>query len=49
MRVSARNNCEKDAVIISLVNSLTSLYASIAMFSVLGFKAANDHGRCLDR
>ncbi|XP_053762823.1 inactive sodium-dependent neutral amino acid transporter B(0)AT3 isoform X1 [Panthera pardus] len=44
-----RNNCEKDAVIISLVNSLTSLYASIAMFSVLGFKAANDHGRCLDR
>ncbi|VFV41085.1 sodium-dependent neutral amino acid [Lynx pardinus] len=44
-----RNNCEKDAVIISLVNSLTSLYSSIAMFSVLGFKAANDHGRCLDR
>ncbi|XP_029796970.1 inactive sodium-dependent neutral amino acid transporter B(0)AT3 isoform X2 [Suricata suricatta] len=44
-----RNNCEKDAVTIALVNSMTSLYASIAMFSVLGFKAANDHGRCLDR
>ncbi|XP_026362429.3 inactive sodium-dependent neutral amino acid transporter B(0)AT3 [Ursus americanus] len=44
-----RNNCEKDTVTIALVNSMTSLYASIAVFSVLGFKAANDHGRCLDR
>ncbi|XP_066231054.1 inactive sodium-dependent neutral amino acid transporter B(0)AT3 isoform X1 [Saccopteryx leptura] len=44
-----RNNCKKDAVIIALVNSMTSLYASIAVFSVLGFNAANDHGRCLDR
>ncbi|XP_022368186.1 sodium-dependent neutral amino acid transporter B(0)AT3 [Enhydra lutris kenyoni] len=44
-----RNNCEKDAVTIALVNSMTSLYASIAVFSVLGFKAANDHGHCLDR
>ncbi|XP_035876189.1 inactive sodium-dependent neutral amino acid transporter B(0)AT3 isoform X2 [Phyllostomus discolor] len=45
----SRNNCEKDAVIIALVNSTTSLYASIVVFSVLGFKAANDYGRCLDR
>ncbi|XP_032717725.1 inactive sodium-dependent neutral amino acid transporter B(0)AT3 [Lontra canadensis] len=44
-----RYNCEKDAVTIALVNSMTSLYASIAVFSVLGFKAAKDHGRCLDR
>ncbi|XP_032325364.1 inactive sodium-dependent neutral amino acid transporter B(0)AT3 isoform X2 [Camelus ferus] len=43
-----RNNCERDAVAIALVNSMTSLYASIAVFSVLGFKAVNDHGRCLD-
>lgn len=38
----------KDAVSIALVNSMTSLYASITIFSVLGFKAAKDHGRCLD-
>ncbi|XP_061249909.1 inactive sodium-dependent neutral amino acid transporter B(0)AT3 isoform X2 [Bos javanicus] len=44
-----RNNCGRDAVGIALVNSMTSLYASIAVFSVLGFKAASDHGRCLDR
>nr|XP_051686680.1 inactive sodium-dependent neutral amino acid transporter B(0)AT3 [Oryctolagus cuniculus] len=44
-----RNNCEKDAVVISLVNSMTSLYASVAIFSVMGFKATTDHGQCLDR
>ncbi|XP_004380364.1 inactive sodium-dependent neutral amino acid transporter B(0)AT3 [Trichechus manatus latirostris] len=44
-----RNNCKKDAVIIAVVNSMTSLYASIAIFSVLGFKATNDYGHCLDR
>ncbi|XP_048193288.1 sodium-dependent neutral amino acid transporter B(0)AT3-like [Perognathus longimembris pacificus] len=43
-----RNNCEKDAVVISLVNSLTSLYASITIFSIMGFKATNDYRRCLD-
>ncbi|KAG8512348.1 Sodium-dependent neutral amino acid transporter B(0)AT3, partial [Galemys pyrenaicus] len=43
-----RNDCEKDAVSIALVNSLTSLYASITVFSVLGFKAANDLEHCLD-
>lgn len=36
-------------MIIALVNSMTSLYASTAVFSVLGFKAANDYGHCLDR
>ncbi|EDL87658.1 solute carrier family 6 (neurotransmitter transporter), member 18, isoform CRA_c [Rattus norvegicus] len=44
-----RNNCEKDAVTIALVNSMTSLYASITIFSIMGFKASNDYGRCLDR
>lgn len=44
-----RNDCEKDAVTIALINSMTSLYASIAVFSVLGFKADNDYGHCLDR
>ncbi|XP_008058900.1 sodium-dependent neutral amino acid transporter B(0)AT3, partial [Carlito syrichta] len=44
-----RNDCQKDAVAIALVNSMTSLYASIAVFSILGFKATNDHRHCLDR
>ncbi|XP_006140192.1 inactive sodium-dependent neutral amino acid transporter B(0)AT3, partial [Tupaia chinensis] len=44
-----RNNCKKDAVTIALVNSATSLYAAMAVFSIMGFKATNDLGRCLDR
>uniref|UniRef100_G1U649 Solute carrier family 6 member 18 n=1 Tax=Oryctolagus cuniculus TaxID=9986 RepID=G1U649_RABIT len=43
----SRNNCEKDTMVISLVNSMTSLYASVAIFSVMGFKATTDHGQCL--
>uniref|UniRef100_A0A8C3URC6 Solute carrier family 6 member 18 n=1 Tax=Catharus ustulatus TaxID=91951 RepID=A0A8C3URC6_CATUS len=34
-----KNDCEKDAVTVAIVNSMTSLYASIPVFSVLGFKA----------
>ena len=33
---------------IALVNGMTSLRASITVFSVLGFQAASDHGRCRD-
>ncbi|XP_013361353.1 PREDICTED: sodium-dependent neutral amino acid transporter B(0)AT3 isoform X1 [Chinchilla lanigera] len=44
-----RNNCRRDAVIIALVNSMTSLYASITIFAIMGFKATSDHGQCLDR
>ncbi|XP_048371336.1 sodium-dependent neutral amino acid transporter B(0)AT3-like [Sphaerodactylus townsendi] len=46
---SAKNDCEKDAVIIAAVNSMTSLYASIPVFSVLGFKATVGYWDCLDR
>ncbi|XP_013361357.1 PREDICTED: sodium-dependent neutral amino acid transporter B(0)AT3 isoform X6 [Chinchilla lanigera] len=45
----SRNNCRRDAVIIALVNSMTSLYASITIFAIMGFKATSDHGQCLDR
>ncbi|KAJ3608834.1 hypothetical protein NHX12_023364 [Muraenolepis orangiensis] len=40
------NDCEKDAVVVGLVNSATSLYASISVFSILGFKANNNYVRC---
>ncbi|XP_054841805.1 inactive sodium-dependent neutral amino acid transporter B(0)AT3 [Eublepharis macularius] len=46
---SAKNDCEKDAVTIAAVNSMTSLYASIPVFSVLGFKATVGYWDCLDR
>uniref|UniRef100_A0A8C8RN48 Transporter n=1 Tax=Pelusios castaneus TaxID=367368 RepID=A0A8C8RN48_9SAUR len=45
---SPKNDCEKDAVTIATVNSMTSLYASIPIFSVLGFKATAGYWDCLD-
>uniref|UniRef100_A0A8C3HRG6 Transporter n=1 Tax=Chrysemys picta bellii TaxID=8478 RepID=A0A8C3HRG6_CHRPI len=46
---SPKNDCEKDAVTIAIVNSMTSLYASIPVFSILGFKATTGYWDCLDR
>lgn len=40
------NNCEKDAILVGIINSATSLYASIVVFAILGFKANNDLQNC---
>ncbi|KAM4540009.1 inactive sodium-dependent neutral amino acid transporter B(0)AT3 [Odontesthes bonariensis] len=42
-----RNDCERDAVIVGVINSATSLYASISIFSILGFKANSALNSCL--
>ncbi|XP_063781258.1 sodium-dependent neutral amino acid transporter B(0)AT3-like [Pseudophryne corroboree] len=44
-----RNDCEKDAITVAIINSLSSLYASIPIFCILGFKAKNGYWDCLDR
>ena len=44
-----RNNCERDAVVVGLINSATSLYASISVFSILGFKARSNFNTCMQR
>ncbi|XP_010777892.1 inactive sodium-dependent neutral amino acid transporter B(0)AT3 [Notothenia coriiceps] len=41
-----RNNCERDAVLVGTINSATSLYASISIFSILGFKANSAYNSC---
>ncbi|XP_077447394.1 inactive sodium-dependent neutral amino acid transporter B(0)AT3 [Stigmatopora argus] len=43
-----KNNCEKDAVIVGLINSGTSLYGAISIFSILGFKANSGYNSCLE-
>uniref|UniRef100_A0A8C9SQJ7 Transporter n=1 Tax=Scleropages formosus TaxID=113540 RepID=A0A8C9SQJ7_SCLFO len=41
-----KNNCEMDALLVGCINSATSLYASIPIFSILGFKAHSDSNNC---
>lgn len=43
-----KNNCERDAVLVGVINSATSIYASIPIFSILGFKAKSAFNRCQD-
>lgn len=43
-----KNNCQRDALVVGIINSATSLYASISIFSILGFKATNSFNSCLN-
>nr|XP_023673445.1 sodium-dependent neutral amino acid transporter B(0)AT3-like [Paramormyrops kingsleyae] len=44
-----KNNCERDALLVGCINSATSLYASIPIFSILGFKAYSNFNSCQQR
>ncbi|XP_066480570.1 sodium-dependent neutral amino acid transporter B(0)AT3-like [Tiliqua scincoides] len=45
---SQKNDCEKDAIVIAVLNSVTSLYSAIPIFSMLGFHARILLEKCLD-
>ncbi|XP_039084215.1 sodium- and chloride-dependent transporter XTRP3 isoform X3 [Hyaena hyaena] len=42
-------NCQKHAIIVSLINSSTSIFASIVTFSIYGFKATFNYESCLNK
>ncbi|NP_001297731.1 sodium-dependent neutral amino acid transporter B(0)AT1 [Anas platyrhynchos] len=46
---SVHNNCEKDAVIISVINGFTSVYAATVIYSIIGFRATERYDDCFDR
>ncbi|KFV14586.1 Sodium-dependent neutral amino acid transporter B(0)AT1, partial [Pterocles gutturalis] len=46
---SIHNNCERDALIISVVNGFTSVYAATVTYSIIGFRATERYDDCFDR
>ncbi|KAM4688699.1 sodium-dependent neutral amino acid transporter B(0)AT1-like [Discoglossus pictus] len=45
---SVHNNCEKDAVIISIINGCTSVYAATVIYSIIGFRATARYDDCFN-
>lgn len=43
------NNCHRDALMVSLINLLTSVLASLVVFAVLGFRAKSMAMACVLR
>ncbi|KAI7798619.1 hypothetical protein IRJ41_009958 [Triplophysa rosa] len=43
------NNCERDAVTISVINGLTSVYSATVIYSIIGFRATEKYDHCLKR
>lgn len=43
------NNFQRQAITISLINSGTSIFASIVTFAIYGFKATVNYENCLER
>lgn len=41
------NNCHRDAITVSIINFLTSVLASLVVFSVLGFRAKTFAKTCI--
>ncbi|XP_062385143.1 sodium-dependent neutral amino acid transporter B(0)AT1-like [Sardina pilchardus] len=44
---SVHNNCEQDAVTISIINGLTSVYSATVIYSIIGFRATEKFDECL--
>ncbi|TNN86072.1 Sodium-dependent neutral amino acid transporter B(0)AT1 [Liparis tanakae] len=40
------NNCEQDAVLISITNGLTSVYSATVIYSIIGFRATQNFDDC---
>ena len=42
-----KQDCQRDSLIIALTNSCTSIFASVVIFAILGYKATLQFERCI--
>ncbi|XP_062301994.1 sodium-dependent neutral amino acid transporter B(0)AT1-like [Osmerus eperlanus] len=45
---SIHNNCEQDAIIISVINGATSVYSATVIYSIIGFRATEKYDDCME-
>ncbi|KAM6899807.1 sodium-dependent neutral amino acid transporter B(0)AT1-like [Xenentodon cancila] len=43
---SVHNNCEQDAILISIINGCTSVYSATVIYSIIGFRATERFDEC---
>ncbi|KAH0950902.1 hypothetical protein HN011_000342 [Eciton burchellii] len=41
------NNCVRDVILVSVCNAFTAIYASVVIFTILGFKAMSNVDKCV--
>ncbi|GAB0089144.1 Transporter [Sergentomyia squamirostris] len=44
----ANNNCYRDALLVSVTNCCTSMFAGVVVFSIIGFKATSTFDSCME-
>ncbi|MEQ2199197.1 hypothetical protein XENOCAPTIV_027254, partial [Xenoophorus captivus] len=44
---SVHNNCEQDAILISIINGCTSVYSATVIYSIIGFRATQKFDDCM--
>lgn len=45
---SVHNNCEMDALVVSVINGFTSVYAATVVYSIIGFRATERYDECFE-
>lgn len=46
LKSTCSNNCEQDAVLISIINGCTSVYSATVIYSIIGFRATQKFDEC---
>lgn len=43
------NNCVQDAVLLTIITGLTSIYAATVTYTIIGFRATEKYDNCISK